>query len=253
MGSVPYLVFYCCISKGNKVVAEFSSGDKQIENQAALCLEKVPPYHIWYFHTIGRRIYGFLMEDGFVYFAITDESVGKSRVLELLEQVRYEFKKISKNGVMGVLGLSPSYHEQMGPTLRHLVSSIEALPQVEAAASVVLHVANQDSQTSTKDPLLGSSNRSDKKMKLKERNDTGGENHVKSVENRGIKLDVDCDSDQCRLPAMSLQKSASMRMREARRNWRRNVCIVLVLDLILCIVLFGIWLGVCKGLSCLSH
>lgn len=39
----------------------------------------------------------------------------------------------------------------------------------------------------------------------------------------------------------------------AQRTWWRNVKLVLLLDVIVCLVLFLIWLGICKGFQCLKQ
>lgn len=38
----------------------------------------------------------------------------------------------------------------------------------------------------------------------------------------------------------------------ASRMWWRNVKLVLILDLVVCCVLFAIWLGICKGFNCVK-
>lgn len=45
---------------------------------------------------MGRRIYGFLMEDGFIYFVIVDIGFGIFGFFQFLEYVRDEFKNIIK-------------------------------------------------------------------------------------------------------------------------------------------------------------
>ena len=39
----------------------------------------------------------------------------------------------------------------------------------------------------------------------------------------------------------------------AKRIWRRHVWIVLTLDLAVCLILFGIWLFVCRGFECIER
>ena len=57
------------MSKGNRILSAYnSSGGHEIENLAALCLERAPAFHKWYFQTMGRKTFGFLREDELVYF-----------------------------------------------------------------------------------------------------------------------------------------------------------------------------------------
>jgi hypothetical protein len=39
----------------------------------------------------------------------------------------------------------------------------------------------------------------------------------------------------------------------ASRMWWRYVKLVLILDLVVCCVLFAIWLGICKGFNCVKN
>ncbi|KAH0453610.1 hypothetical protein IEQ34_017934 [Dendrobium chrysotoxum] len=53
---------------------------------------------------------------------------------------------------------------------------------------------------------------------------------------------------------MPLQKSLSARNRmqqNGRRLWWRYVKILVAIDALLCLVLFGIWLAVCRGFQCI--
>lgn len=39
---------------------------------------------------------------------------------------------------------------------------------------------------------------------------------------------------------------------KAKKIWRRHVWVVLILDLAVCLILFGIWLFVCRGFQCIE-
>nr|DAD38876.1 TPA_asm: hypothetical protein HUJ06_013198 [Nelumbo nucifera] len=81
MGSIQNTVYYCSVSKGNEILYSYSCGNHEIENLAALCLEKTPPFHSWYFETMGKKTFGFLMEDEHVYFTIVDEGLQNPGIL----------------------------------------------------------------------------------------------------------------------------------------------------------------------------
>lgn len=54
---------------------------------------------------------------------------------------------------------------------------------------------------------------------------------------------------------MPLQKSLSARswmQQNGRRLWWRHVKILVAIDVLLCLVLFGIWLAVCRGFQCIA-
>ena len=277
MDSIQNKVHYCCVSKGNHILYAYGGGDQELENVAALCLEKAPPFHRWYFETIGKRTYGFLMEDGYVYFAIVDEGLGNSVVLRFLEHVRDEFRKIARKGSRGKLQNMNSIHiqEKLVPIICSLITSLENVSHGSSnwrdQTSSSFHVdlspspSNLNGQiegaSSTKAPLLGKSSKPEKK-KVKDHviamRDVELEEHRKSTD-RGPKVDsgnLDCISQGGAGASASLQKDmGSMRMRSGpqniRKKWWRQVRIVLAIDAAVCLILFVIWLVICRGISCI--
>ncbi|KAF3545973.1 hypothetical protein DY000_02002976 [Brassica cretica] len=54
MGLIKNTVHYCCVSRDNQILYAYNGGDQSNESLAGLCLEKTPPFHAWYFESIGR-------------------------------------------------------------------------------------------------------------------------------------------------------------------------------------------------------
>ncbi|KAL2335821.1 hypothetical protein Fmac_010267 [Flemingia macrophylla] len=268
MDSIQNKVYYCCVSKGTNILYVYSGGDQEVENVAALCLERAPPFHRWYFETVGKRTYGFFMEDGYVYFTIVDQGLGNSVVLRFLEHVRDEYKKMVKKGSRGILSNMNSIQiqEKLVPVIRSLITSLENVSHgsnfhVDLSPSPSNLNGQIEGASSTKAPLLGKSNKPEKK-KVKDHviamRDVEMEEHRKSTE-RGARIDSgnqDCGSQGGAGASVSLQKdSGSMRMRSGaqniRKKWWRQVRIVLAIDAAVCIILFVIWLVICHGISCI--
>nr|XP_011458250.1 PREDICTED: probable VAMP-like protein At1g33475 isoform X2 [Fragaria vesca subsp. vesca] len=275
MGSIQTTVYYCCVSKGNRILYAYSGGNHEIENLATLCLEKAPPYHKWYIETSGKRTYGFLIEDGYVYLTIVDESLASSGVLQFLEHLRDEFKKLAKKGSRGSLSSmnSVGIQEQLVPVIQRLITSLETVsqagsnwtaetPSLHAGLSPSPGTANGQIEvaSSTKAPLLGKSNKQEKK-KAKDHviaiRDIELEEHRRSAD-RGVNLDSSSlDSNNHGAgSSIALQKdSGSMRNRSGsqsiRKKWCRQVRIVLAIDAAVCVVLFVIWLLICHGIECI--
>ncbi|KAJ4951202.1 hypothetical protein NE237_028034 [Protea cynaroides] len=271
------MVFYCCVAKGNRIFYAYSCGDPEIEKLAVLCLERTPPFHTWYFQSVGKRTYGFLMEDEYVYFTIVEESLGNLGVRQFLGHVRDEFKKVAKSGSRGsISGLnSVCLQEQLVPVICRLINSLEQVSQSQPNGDWMLGMppsqhprpspSPESSQTkvstSSKAPLLRKSSKQEKKKRkdcVIEVRDNGSEEHRKSM-GRGIKVDVsttESDNQGVVVSSISVQKgSSSMRMtdsRHARDLWWRQVWIVIAIDLVVCVILFVIWLGICGGFECIS-
>lgn len=277
MGSIQPTVYYCCVSKGNRILYAYSGGDHEIENLATLCLDKAPPFHKWYFETSGKRTYGFLIEDGYVYLTIVDESLGSPGVLQFLEHLRDEFKKIARKGSRGSLSSmnSVGLQEQLVPVIHRLITSLENVslgasnwtadtrPSLHPGLSPSPGTANGQTEvaTSTKAPLLGKSNKQEKKKAndhVIAMRDIELEERRRSAD-RGVNLDsstLDSNNHGGAGSSIALQRdSGSMRIRSGsqsiRKKWCRQVRIVLAIDAAVCVVLFVVWLLICRGIKCI--
>lgn len=251
-------VYYCCVAKRNRVIYVYSREDQQLESMAAMSLERAPPLHIWYTETVGRLTFGFLSENEYTYFAIVDKNLHNAKLLRFLEHMREEFKKASTKKLRNSFSFSNKslLHEELVPAIKRLIASLENISHIEEQDGNAMANGASDPCTSTKAPLLGKPSRHEKK-KTKERSCEGrGANAIE--ENGNIKIDIDNNeaSNQGGVSSMSLQKSLSSgRVRGqqvARRVWWRHVWIVLTIDVLVCLILFGIWLGVCQGFKCLT-
>lgn len=256
------------------ILAEHSEGDAELEEVAGECLERVPPLHSRFTHTTKRKMYSFLMDGPFVYCAIVDEALGKPQVFVFLEHVRDEFKKLLKN--RGCEGLSSCcFDKEFGPVYKRLVAPLVGVPQIEKDRLMEEESKSQPAKThpvqvnnSPKDslpvydntqiqdlnhePLLGHGKKK-KKDQATEVMDIIRENGSKALDtSNGLEVIVDGNCPG----GLSLQKSASFRNKGqqlAQRMWWRNVRLVLVVDVVVCTILFGVWLGVCSGFQCISR
>lgn len=278
MGSIQNTVYYCCVARGNRVLHSHSSGDHEMENLALLCLEWTPSFHKWYLETMGKRTFGFLIEDGYIYFMIVDENVGNPGVLQFLERLRDEFKKVSRKGLRGSLSSanSTSVKEQLLPVIRHLITTLENISHGDrdwTGETPSLHTGLSPSpnssatgqievSSSTKAPLLGKSSKQEKK-KAKDHviamRDVELEEHRKSmdrgVNNDSISATLDSSNQGGAGSSIPLQKElGSMRIRSRsqsiQKKWWHQVRVVLAIDAAVCLVLFIIWLGICHGIEC---
>ncbi|KAL4309718.1 hypothetical protein GQ457_01G001120 [Hibiscus cannabinus] len=206
MGLNKNTVNCCCVLRGHRTLYEYCGGDHEIENMAVLCLERTLSFHKWYFETIGKRTFGFLFEDGCVYFAIADEDVENHGVLRFLEHMRDEFRNVTRKGLrisfsgMSLIGVE----EQLVPVIRRLITSMEQVSSSgnEWKAEVPLsdHAglspspsnanAQLEAAGSTKAPLLRKPSKQEKMNKdhLIAAEDSKLEEHRKSTD-RGVKID----------------------------------------------------------------
>lgn len=262
MSSIRNTVYYCCVSNGDRVLYAYNNGeDHEIENLAALCLEKAPTHHKWYFETMFKKTFGFLMEDGFVYFAIIDESLGNPKNLEFLKHVRDEYKKVAKKSSKNPVVLQ----EKLVPVIRRLITALEHVAETIPSSytdgqspSPNDNNGQLDIGASTKAPLLGKSSKQEKRktrdhvISVRE-NGAVVEDHRKSADKGGSK--VDDDNQGGTVAAIQLTKEVSSMSRPStqvvRTKWCRQVRIVLAVDVVVCLILFIVWIVVCRGTECI--
>ncbi|PON81259.1 Longin domain containing protein [Trema orientale] len=92
MVSNPDLIYYVCIARDTTILAEFTK-EPQLEDLARQCIQRTPPYHSMFSHTVRKRTYTFLIDDPFVYFAIFDEQLDQSEGLWFLNRVKTGFEE----------------------------------------------------------------------------------------------------------------------------------------------------------------
>ncbi|CAK7324189.1 unnamed protein product [Dovyalis caffra] len=262
MISNPNHVFYACIAKGPTVLAEFSSSKESgIEIIGQRCIEKTPPNHSMFSHTIGNKTYSFLIDDPFAYFAIFDEDLHKSESLWFLNRVKDGFgeflvSKMVKDG------------EKMGSfcfqgELRFMFRDILALDAdlVNALTEESSNDSRNPSLDSTKGkgavikPLLPKPSKV-LMMKKKKRSsgEANGDHHGGDLDNN--KVNGAGENGSREFSVSMMQKSNGFYLgdgkQKAKQIWKKHVWVVLILDLIVCAVLFGVWLWVCRGFKCID-
>ncbi|XP_031258673.1 phytolongin Phyl2.2 [Pistacia vera] len=245
MISNPNLVFYACIANGSIILGEFLSREQGIsEVLAQQCVDKTPPYHSMFSHTVSNRTYTFLINDPFTYFGIFDKNIQKSELLGFLNRIKSSFEEIFARG--SVLDFDNMASRSLQSQFDAVFCEIMGLDLEFLNSS---RSGSKDRRNSSVDsargrmvvaPLLGKP----KGLKKKKRASTekgAADGDAKDV-NGEKKVDV-CD-DKNALYAVDRQK--------VKQIWKKHVWVVLALDLIICAVLFGIWLLVCQGFQCID-
>jgi hypothetical protein len=252
LGSSAMNTIYCCIAKGNQILyscdnlnsnsnfnSSSNSHSRELESLVLLCLENAPAHHKHFFHTVGTRTFGYIMADGLTYFAIVDPSVGNLGILHFLQQVRDGYRNSMRNGVI----------DSLIPVIKRLIVSLENMPRSTFLNHEIPESGtSSDGSISSKMPLLGKSG-SRKKLKDKERGN--GEN----VDDRGVRVDITSDEGRTGT-SFSVERTASIgrtrRQLSGRSVWCRHVKIVIAIDVVICVVLFIVWLVICRGFDCVK-
>lgn len=263
MISNPNRIYYACMAKNTTILAELSR-EAHLEDLARQCIEKAPPFHSMFSHTVRGRTYTFLIDDPFVYFAIYSQDLDQSEALWFLDRLKCALQESIKGGsMMGFDNFSSHcFQAEFDSVIREITTlNLDSAdsPPPPPPPSVPNGCRNPslDSSRGKKmflTPLLGNPSKGLKKKKRLSGEANGDFGKDLSSEN---KLDVydDVNGVCSRDFSMSMQKNVALHLGErqkAKQVWRKHVWVVLLLDLFVCAVLFGIWLWVCRGFKCID-
>ncbi|KAM1407466.1 hypothetical protein ACFX2F_002045 [Malus domestica] len=255
MISNPNLIFYACIAHKVTILGEFSK-ESGLGDLAQQCVEIAPPHHSMFTHTVRKRTYIFSIHDPFVYFAIYDADLDQSEALSFLNRLKSDFEEVSGSGSILVRdNFAPSCLQVQFDSIIQKIMASDSPNSPAASRNLSLSASKGKNMVLT--PLLG--NKPNEGMKKKKKRLSGEVNGdlCKDVTATEKKVDVCDDANGCGFRDFSLptQKSDPLHSgdrQKAKQVWRRHVWVVLMLDLFVCAVLFGIWLWVCRGFKCLA-
>eukprot|EP00249_Psilotum_nudum_P018870 c26994_g1_i1 orf=946-1809(+) len=286
MSPLPNLVYYACVARGTVIVAEYYDGSSEVRAVASKCLEKIPPFHRRFSNTAKRRMLNCLIEGSWVYCAIMDEALGKSNANAYLDQVRDEFDSFLKTRDLPLDGEGIRVHSLnngFAPVLRHLAAPLVGIPQkekdrmkqemqaqMEAEEDLVLSDSFHGENTQEfvgmtekgpfdiRSPFLASKGKGSKQDKKKMKDEVKEIKEI-MIENKGKamdgvqSLDIVVEDSTSSALATQVQRTKSKGHQLAQRMWWRSVRLVLILDAVVCLILFAIWLGICRGISCINE
>ncbi|KAL3650560.1 hypothetical protein CASFOL_006963 [Castilleja foliolosa] len=238
MVSDPGLIHYACIAKGTTVLAESNSKDASLGAIAAKCLDNTPPLHARFSHTVRSRTYAFLIDDNFVYFAIFDDKLEKSEGFAFLESVKAAFAGVSKGyKKSGLQNLSSHcFQGELNPVFRQLLGS--GLDHVEGLGSPTGQRLSQSGGIQSGPGPIRELNKMKNRLlgwAKKEKDEDMGNGLIVHSKNRGLSYSGEISGHQ-----------------KAKKVWKKQMWYILSLDLVICVILFGVWLWVCSGFKCID-
>ncbi|CAH8348056.1 unnamed protein product [Eruca vesicaria subsp. sativa] len=235
MISNPRLLFYSCIAKGTVILAEFSSKDEpEIEALALRCIQNIPPHHSMISHTVRKRTYASIIDGLFTYFAVLDEAVTKPESLWLFSCLKTAMEDVISDGSALENPTQLCLQSKLDPVFVEIVGSGNNNKDLE-----IKKPSLDSSKERALKPLLAKPLmvlKKNKKRVQTEMDVGGGGGGV--ISSRG-------------LPRNGLIHDHHHRQK-AKQIWKKHVWVVLMFDVCICVVLFGIWLWVCQGLQCIQ-
>ncbi|XP_073158998.1 vesicle-associated membrane protein 727 [Henckelia pumila] len=89
----PKGLIYSFVAKGTVVLAEHTPYSGNFSTIAVQCLQKLPSNSSKYTYSCDGHTFNFLLDSGFVFLVVADESMGRSVPFVFLEKVKDDFKQ----------------------------------------------------------------------------------------------------------------------------------------------------------------
>ncbi|KAK2634273.1 hypothetical protein Ddye_029065 [Dipteronia dyeriana] len=86
-------LIYSFVAKGTVVLAEHTSYSGNFSTIAVQCLQRLPSNSSKYTYSCDGHTFNFLLDSGFVFLVVADESTGRSVPFVFLERVKDDFKQ----------------------------------------------------------------------------------------------------------------------------------------------------------------
>jgi len=182
----------------------------------------------------------------------------QSEGLWLLNRVKSDFEEVVEGGALKGLDHLTSHclQKQCGPIFREAMALDLTLESASPASDLAKGSRNPslDSSKGMKMvmiPLLPCSNRNKMSKKKKRMSGEGnGDAKDATLENKADMYDA--SDGVFRDFSLPVHKGFTNDRQKAKQIWRKHVWVVLLLDLLVCAVLFAVWLWVCRGFECLA-
>lgn len=265
--SDPNLIYYACIAKATTVLAEFNSKDADLGALAIRCLEKTPPLHSVFSHTVRNRTYTFLIDEPFSYFVIFNSKLDNSEGLVFLKSVKEAFGGLKSAASKRLEALtSHCLQGEFNPVFHQLLSSNPVLGSFDSPNVGISFTSDESSDLSRGSgsgpvgmPLLADPVNTLKKKRRSLFGECSREvGKGGDFSERGLGPADDGAAGLSREFSLIMNKNALYsgefgHSQKAKKVWKKHVWVVLSMDLIICTILFVVWLCICGGFKCIDN
>ncbi|RYR14079.1 hypothetical protein Ahy_B04g070733 isoform H [Arachis hypogaea] len=95
-------LIYAFVSRGTVVLAEYTEFSGNFNTIAFQCLQKLPSSNNKFTYNCDSHTFNFLVDNGFTYCVVADETAGRQVPIAFLERVKDDF--VSKYGASDKAG-----------------------------------------------------------------------------------------------------------------------------------------------------
>lgn len=232
-------LIYSFVAKGTVVLAEHTSFSGNFSTIAIQCLQKLPPNNNKFTYSCDGHTFNFLVDKGFVFLVVADESIGRSVPFVFLEQVKDDFMQrygssIDDGGSHPLaddedddlfedrFGIAYNLDREFGPRLKeHMQYCINHPEEMSKLSKLKAQI------TEVKGIMM---------------------DNIEKVLDRGEKIELLVDkTESLQFQADSFQRQG----RQLRRKmWLQNLQFKLMIAGAIIAIILIVWLMACRGFRC---
>lgn len=218
---VDHSLIYSFVSRGTVILAEYTEFTGNFPTIAFQCLQKLPATSNKFTFDCQHHTFNYLVEDGFTYCVVADESAGRQVPMAFLERIKDEFKKTYSDGRAEV-AIANGLHQEFGPKLKeHMDYCAQHPEQINKLAKTKAQVAE------VKGVMM---------------------DNIEKILDRGEKIELMVDkTEQLQFQAQDFQNQGA---KIRRKMWFRNTKVKLICLSFLLFVVLMIWISLCRGFKC---
>ncbi|CAL5410461.1 hypothetical protein ACSBR2_014052 [Camellia fascicularis] len=214
-------LIYAFVARGTVVVSEFTEFSGNFNSIALQCLQKLPTTNNKFTYNCDGHTFNYLVDDGFTYCVVADESVGRQIPMAFLERVKDDF--VSRyGGGKAATATANSLNKEFGSKLKeHMQYCVDHPEEISKLSKVKAQVSE------VKGVMM---------------------ENIEKVLDRGEKIELLVDKTENLHQQAQDFRSTGTKMR--RKMWLQNMKIKLIVLGILIALILIIVLSVCHGFNC---
>ncbi|RDY01426.1 putative vesicle-associated membrane protein 726, partial [Mucuna pruriens] len=134
-------LIYAFVSRGTVVLAEYTEFSGNFNSIAFQCLQKLPASNNKFTYNCDAHTFNYLVDNGFTYCVVADESIGRQLPMAFLERIKDDF--VSKySGGKAATAPANSLNKEFGSKLKeHMQYCVDHPEEISKLAKVKAQVS----------------------------------------------------------------------------------------------------------------
>ncbi|KAK9989246.1 hypothetical protein SO802_029485 [Lithocarpus litseifolius] len=214
-------LIYAFVARGTVILSDYTEFSGNFNSIAFQCLQKLPSTNNKFTYNCDAHTFNYLVDNGFTYCVVADESVGRQVPMAFLERIKDDF--VSRYGAgKADTAQANSLNKEFGPKLKeHMQYCVDHPEEISKLAKVKAQVSE------VKGVMM---------------------ENIEKVLDRGEKIELLVDKTENLHQQAQDFRTSGTKIR--RKMWLQNMKIKLIVLGILIALILIIVLSICHGFNC---